>query len=326
MRVLVLGGTRFIGPYAVRRLADKGHEVLVFHRGETESDLTADVSHVHGDLADFDAYVDELRAFGPDVVVDMAALVADDGRRVRAFKGIARRGVVASSADVYRAFGRGHRTEPGPPDPVPLTEDSPIRQKVVLADSDKVGVEREAQADSDFPVTVLRLPATHGPGDPYHRLYEYLKRMDDGRPAILLEETLSRWHWVRGFVENVGRAVALASEDERAAGRIYNVADPVCYTEAEWVRRIGDSVGWEGTVEPVPESILPEHLRIPADFSQDYSVDSSRIRAELGYRETVPEAEALARTIEWERANPPSEVKPEDYDYAAEDEALARVT
>ena len=69
-----------------------------------------------------------------------------------------------------------------------------------------------------------------------------------------------------------------------------------------------------------------EHLRLPADFTQDYSVDSSRIRAELDYSETVSEEEALARTIEWERANPPADLKPEEFDYAAEDEALAKVT
>jgi nucleoside-diphosphate-sugar epimerase len=326
MRVLVLGGTGFIGPHAIRRLADRGHDVLVFHRGETESELAAAATHVHGDFADFDDHVDELASWEPEVVVDLAARTAEEGRRVRRFKGVVGRGIVASSADVYRAFGRGHRTEPGPPDPVPLTEDSPLREKVVVAGRDKVGVEREAQTDPDFPVTILRLPATHGPGDPYHRLFEYVKRMDDGRPTILLEETLARWHWVRGYVKNVGDAVALAAEDKRAAGRIYNVADPIPYTEAEWVRLIGAAVGWNGTVVPVPDSILPDHLRLPADFTQDYSVDSSRIRAELDYNETVPEEEALARTIEWERANPPADVKPEEFDYAAEDAALARVT
>jgi nucleoside-diphosphate-sugar epimerase len=35
MKVLVVGGTNFIGPYAVRRLAEAGHEVAVFHRGRT---------------------------------------------------------------------------------------------------------------------------------------------------------------------------------------------------------------------------------------------------------------------------------------------------
>jgi hypothetical protein len=41
MRVLISGGTQFIGPPAVRRLHELGHDALVFHRGETEADLPA---------------------------------------------------------------------------------------------------------------------------------------------------------------------------------------------------------------------------------------------------------------------------------------------
>jgi nucleoside-diphosphate-sugar epimerase len=40
---------------------------------------------------------------------------------------------------------------------------------------------------NEFPVTILRLPALYGPGDKRHRLFPYLKRMDDVRPAILVE-------------------------------------------------------------------------------------------------------------------------------------------
>jgi nucleoside-diphosphate-sugar epimerase len=39
MRVLVIGGTGFIGRHVTRRLIQAGHEVTVFHRGETRCDL-----------------------------------------------------------------------------------------------------------------------------------------------------------------------------------------------------------------------------------------------------------------------------------------------
>lgn len=51
-------------------------------------------------------------------------------------------------------------------------------------------------------------------------------------------------------------------------------------------------------------------------------MDSTRIRAELKYTEPVPVEEALRRTIEWERTNP--QIDPKQYDYKAEDEAMAR--
>ena len=39
MHILVIGGTNFMGPLVVRSLSEQGHEVTVFHRGQTQTDL-----------------------------------------------------------------------------------------------------------------------------------------------------------------------------------------------------------------------------------------------------------------------------------------------
>jgi len=328
MRVLVLGGTRFTGPCIVRELAAAGHDVMVFHRGEHEVELPAE--HVHGDFGEFGRHVDRLKRFGPDTVIDTLAVRAEDAARVAAFAGTIERAVVLSSADVYRAFGRIWRSEPGPPDPVPLAEDAPLRDQVLDRDYDKLGVE-SAVRKLDLPVTVLRLTGIYGPGDFQHRLWSYLKRMDDGRPAILLDETLSSWRWARVYVEDAAHATVLAATGERIAGNTYNVASETAYTEAEWIARLAVATGWRGRVVTAPSPFLPEYLRQDEfDLRQDYVVDSSRIRGELGYHEVVDEPEALRRAIEWERANPPHGDEPhplfhDPFDYAAEDEALARL-
>jgi nucleoside-diphosphate-sugar epimerase len=327
MRILILGGTKFIGPHVVRRLAASGHDVTIFHRGETETDLPPSVRHVHGDFSEFANHVDQLRALSPEVVLDMVPFREEDAQRVRAFKGVARRVVAISSGDVYRAFGRLLRTEPGPPDPIPLTEDSPLRKKLSNAglDYNKTAVERGIMGDPDLSATILRLPATHGPGDSQHRLFKYLKRMDDQRPFILLDEALAGWQWARGYVEDVALAIALAVMNEQAANRVYNVADPTALTEAEWVRQIARVHGWKGEVIALPSEQLPPGLRSDAfDLSQQYVVDTGRIRRELGYEEKVSFDEALRRTIAWERTHPPERVDPEQFDYAAEDARLTK--
>jgi nucleoside-diphosphate-sugar epimerase len=334
MRILVLGGTKFVGPHVVRQLAGRGHEITIFHRGVTETELPEGVRHIHGDFASFDTHLDELKRpdglKSPEVVLDMVPFREEDARRVKAFAGVARRVVVISSQDVYRAYGRLWRTEPGPPDPVPLTEDSPFREKLSHAglDYNKTAIEQAVMNDPDLPATIVRLPATHGPGDDKHRLFPYLKRMDDGRPAILLDEAHVAWRWSRGYVEDVAHAIALAVTDERAAGRIFNVAYSETLSEAEWVKAIARVSGWEGEVVALPagsiNAQLPQSLRREMfDFTQQYEVDSSRIRRELGYSEIVPFDEALRRTIAWERSNPPEKILREDFDYAAEDAALA---
>lgn len=327
MRVLVLGGTRFVGPHVVHQLISHGHDVTIFHRGETEIDFPPAVHHVHGNFNSFNDHVAELCATSPDVVLDMLPLRQEDSARVKAFKGVTKRVVVLGSQDVYRAFGRVWRTEPGSPDPVPLMEDSPLREELSRAglEYNKTAIEHSIMNDADLSPTILRLPATHGPGDYQHRIFRYLKRMDDGRPAILLEESHANWHWARGYVEDVAYAVMLGVTDARAAGRIYNVAYENTFTERGWVQLIGQAVGWKGQVVALPNEQLPPPLRHAFDLTQQFVVDSTRIRKELDYCEVVQFDEALRRTIEWERANPPANVDTNDFNYDAEDAVLSGI-
>jgi hypothetical protein len=66
---------------------------------------------------------------------------------------------------------------------------------------------------------------------------------------------------------------------------------------------------------------MPEAMRFQGNARQSLVGNTARIRQQIGYRERVPTAEALARTVEWERANPPP-VDPAQFNYALEDELL----
>jgi len=337
MRVLILGGTRFIGPFVVRELIGRGHDVVVFNRGRTPGVLPAGVRRIVGDRAALESFREECRSAAPEVVVDMVPLREADARAVlETFRGIAHRLVVISSQDVYRAYGRLIGTEPGEPLPVPFDEDAPLRERLYpyrreesppadeaqrrLWEYDKIPVERAALGDAAIAGTVLRLPMVYGPGDGQHRLYEHLRRMQDQRPAILLGERIAPWRWTRSYVEDVAAAIALAATDEKAAGRVYNVGDE-SLTMAEWVRTVGEAAGWHGEVRVLPEEHLPEPLRTEdMETRQPMVASSERIRRELGWRETVPRRDGLTRTIEWELRNPPPGAGP--LDYAAEDAVL----
>ncbi len=312
MRVLVLGGTGFIGSRVVTRLAGMGHEVAVFNRGRTKADLPLRVRRLIGDQAELGDHVQAFRDFAPDVVVGMRLMTEREANAFAgAFAGLACRALVIGSMDVYRAYNRLRRVEPGPPDPTPLTEDSPVREKLYpyrefvsepwAQEYDKLLVERVVMSAPGLPGTVLRLPFVYGPGDGLHRLAEYLKPMDEGLPAIVMDERRARWRAARGYVENVAEAIALAVTDPRATGRVYNVADAEAFTEREWALNIGRAAGWKGEVVTKPKGQLPADLVKEYDFSQHLFADTRRVRTELGYREPVTLAESLRRTIEWER-------------------------
>ena len=339
MQILVIGGTNFMGPLVVRSLNEQGHEVTVFHRGQTRTDLPQGVKEILGDRRSLNDKAVELQRLNSEVVLDMVPFTEQDAMEVmRIFTGITHRIVAISSQDVYRAFGRVNGKESGPIESKPLTEESPLRQNLYpyrgetlrnqddpkkwQDDYDKILVERVMMGEPNLTGTILRLPMVYGPGDYQHRLFSYLKRMDDKRPVILLDEAEAQWRWTHGYVENVADAIALAVTDDRSAGQIYNVGEPFTFTMAEWVEKIGVIAGWNGRVVTVLRGRLPEPLRWDINAEQDIVVDSSRIRRELGYQERVDVEEALRRTIAWERANPPKEVDPKDFDYVVENAFL----
>jgi nucleoside-diphosphate-sugar epimerase len=334
MRVLIIGGTHFIGPPVVRRLHEAGHDVTVFHRGQTETNLPKKVAHIHGDRMLLAQHSETFRKLQSDVVLDMAAFTQQEAlATLSAFRGITRRLVVLSSQDVYRAYGRFHGGEPGVLEHVPITEGAPLRSKLYpyrgtgrgLESYEKILVERAAMSSDMLPGTVLRLPMVYGENDYQHRLLFELKRIDDKRPAILLEERVAAWRWTRGYVENVAAAIALAVSEERAANRIYNVGEEDALTYAEWVRVVGQAAGWGGSVVVAPNDSLPAKLNLPkGNYEQHLVVETARIRQELGYKEIVSRDEALRRTIAWERETRPEGID-KLLDYATEDAVLAEL-
>ena len=226
MRILVIGGNGFIGTPLVGRLLEAGHDVGVFHRTADRSNRA--VAQIQGDRNRLPEYGAELRRFAPQVIIDMilssgeqAAQLVDLADELNA------RVVAISSMDVYRAWGVMQGTEPGGPEPMPITEDSPLRTARrayppevvetmksiftwVNTDYDKIAVE-QAVMRGRTEGTVVRLPMVYGPGDPLHRFHGVLKRIQDGRPAIILSEDLAAWRGPRGYVENVAHAIAVAS-------------------------------------------------------------------------------------------------------------------
>ena len=337
MKVLVIGGTNFIGPYVVRQLVEMGQSVTVFNRGKTQTDLPEEVKWIKGDRHYLSDYQQQFQQLAPQVVLDMIPYTAKEAQGVvDTFKDIAQRVVAISSQDVYRARDIIWQRETSIIDPTPLTEDSPLRSQLypyrglsedpLAQDYDKIPVEQVLMSATDLPATIIRLPMVYGVGDYRYRLYPYLKRMDDKRPAIVLEEKLARWQGCYGYVENVAYAIALAVNDERAKGRIYNVAELPGSTEADLVKAIARIVGWQGEIVIVPKTQMPASWQFKANLDQHWVSDSTRIRQELGYEEWVNPDQALRKTISWERKHPPEAFSEADnpklLDYTTEDAIL----
>jgi nucleoside-diphosphate-sugar epimerase len=91
MKILVLGGTGFIGPHAVRLLMAGGNEVAVFHRGQTRGRMPDGTRWIQGNYQRIAEHTAELQSFSPEVVVDMIPITEQNAHDVLAvFRGVAR--------------------------------------------------------------------------------------------------------------------------------------------------------------------------------------------------------------------------------------------
>jgi 2'-hydroxyisoflavone reductase len=176
MKLLVIGGTRFFGRAATEHAAARGHEVTVFHRGESEPDGLSAVEHLHGDRT---ASLEALAGRSWDAVLDTWAFVPREVRDLAEAAG-ARIGhyTYVSSLSVHpddMPTGATEETAVHPP-PFPDTEE------VTDVTYGPLKVASELQARASFPgrSLVIRPGYIVGPHDPTDRFTWWVRRAAAG--------------------------------------------------------------------------------------------------------------------------------------------------
>jgi nucleoside-diphosphate-sugar epimerase len=322
LRVIVLGGTRFIGRAIVEELGAAGHDLLIVHRGVLEPDGLPAAQHLHTDRAELPAHSAELAAFEPGAMIDCRALSrADAQTAIDALpKGL--RVVVISSVDVYRAFGA--LNDDRETDPVPIDEASPVRTERYpyrgkmpgMDDYDKLDVE-----DVYLPLggTSLRLPMVYGEHD-YQRREEFLlRRIRAGRQRIPFGAGM--WLACRAYVRDVARGARLALESDSSMGLALNLCEDRTFSMTMWSRMILEAAGSSAELVRVRDDVLPEDLKPTGTMTQHIACSAHRAQALLGWDTSDP-ADALRTSVQWHLANPPQDA---DLDFSADDHALGSV-
>jgi 2'-hydroxyisoflavone reductase len=188
-RILILGGTGFIGPHTVRHAVERGHRVTIFTRGRTDAEIP-DVEHLVGDREND---LEALRGRSWDVVLDNNAR---DYRWVRLSTEVLRDSVehyvFVSTISVYAGevmgyeFGNRVLREPL------LDEESPrLTPPPDFVDGAEApyGLTKSMSEDivrRAFPgrATIVRPGLIVGPGDPTDRFTYWPVRIDEGGEVL----------------------------------------------------------------------------------------------------------------------------------------------
>lgn len=304
MRVLVLGGTGFIGRRVVERLYERGDEVAVVHRGHTEPAGLIPVLHIHSHRHDLKGRADEVRAFHADAIVDSNALTGAD---VDAVIGVIPDvpSVVLSSQDVYEAItafrtGRGDIA-------VPIEEDSELRRERypyagrgytgVPDEYDKLDVEERWLPRG---AVVLRLPMVYGPHDDQERESPILRRLAAGRREIPVG--VGGLLWTRGHVDDVAGAVLAALDTRAADGLAVNIGEDRVFPIRTWFQQILDAASSSAMLTEVPDEQVPADLSISKSRTQHLLASVQKAHEVLGWRAEDPRLR-VEQSVKWHLRN-----------------------
>jgi 2'-hydroxyisoflavone reductase len=191
LRILVLGGTGFIGPHFVRAAVENGHRVAVFNRGESQADLPHQVERLVGDRnsnlkaiknRDWDAVLD-LATYGPGWVRSLGEALHG---RVRHYTFISTISVYDNSGDGGHETNENGRLLEYKSAIDPYSLDKPGDQYGQL----KVLCEREAEKQFPGKALILRPCYIAGPGDPIGALTYWGARMREGGEVLAAGDPL----------------------------------------------------------------------------------------------------------------------------------------
>jgi nucleoside-diphosphate-sugar epimerase len=306
MRLLVLGGTHFLGRHVVTAALERGHDVATFTRGVSGAPPEG-ARALHGDRNDPAALPEALDGWAPELVVDTSCQSREAAENAAAVLGDVAGYAFVSSLNAYRNW---------PPGPIGREDDEPTWD----SDDDEYGpnkaaAERILGAALGERFLTARAGLIIGPHDPLYRLGWWLDRIARGGRVVVpagLDQPIA----VVDARDLAGWLVAMA---EKGHGSAVNATGPVGMTTLGGLLELCRAVtGGDAEWVPIADADLlaagvQEWVHLPLWLAAQtaataWDVDTTRAR-ELALP-SRPLRTSLADTWAWmqhsERPEPPS--------------------
>src|SRR5579871_2660928 len=302
MRVLVIGGTLFIGKLLVKRLLTGGHEVTILHR-KAEHPFGRRVRNVKADRNDAATIRAGLAGMRFDAVYDIAydwdrgTTAAQVEATAKSIPGDLSRYIFMSSVAAY-GDGLNHAEDD------PLASDIHPNPYVRNKASSERALFRMYH-ESRFPVVTMRPPFVYGPENPFYREAFFWDRLKRDRPIIIPGDGNRLMQFV--YVNDLVEACFNALEKHTAPGRAFNVADEKPLTQVEAVTEFARAMGKQPALVRVPRELIARNggnaFADPMYFAQAYDLPPiteaiGRVKRVLNVALT-PFATGLKETFKW---------------------------
>jgi len=247
MKVLVIGGTLFIGRRLVAELVKAGHSVAILHRrskhkfSKRVENLVADrnddaaVRHAIGERR-FDVVYDNVYDW------DRGTTAAQVEATAHAMGNHIKRYIFLSSVAAYGDGLNHYESDPLAPD----NHSEPYVRNKAMSERALLRLHRR----NGFPVVTLRPPFVYGPENPFYREAFFWDRMRSGRPIIVPGDGTRLMQFIH--VKDLVQALIRAMDVDEAVGEAFNAANPKALTQVEAVREMARAAGKKPELVRVP--------------------------------------------------------------------------
>jgi len=265
MKILIIGGSRFLGPILIKKLLEKGHDVTVFNRGRTK-DSYENVNFIKGDRNNGFSISEKF-----DVVIDMCAYFAEHTQRA----------IDDLNFDffIHMSSAASYKKSQS----FPLTEESPLGPWPLWGEYNEGKVECEKiLADSGINYASIRPVYILGSGNTLDREHFIYSSIRQGIPLTLPGDGKASVHFV--FADDVANCIVLLAEKKLAGA--YNCACDDAITLNDLVLEMGKIVRKTPIIEYNPEAD-GEHFNISQfPFANETFICSNEKFSRLGIKFT----------------------------------------
>lgn len=312
MKVLIIGGTKFIGKAIWEEAKKTGHDIVFFNRGISNTDHS--IPLIKGDVENILDHSKEIQNHKFDVVVHCIAYTEKHAHDINTlFEGSDTRVIVLSSCDCYEAFQGLNRLKDL--SQLPIDENSLLSQKKYYwNDTEVKGHEKEtydknlvteillkAYEKNNLNVTVFRLPFVYGPGD-----YQFpgrhgpiIQKILRNINFILLSDREQCQIYTYGYVENIASAIIYSFDKKICNGKIYNLGDEKSISKRKWVEMYSRVSRHEINCIILPEELLRKDKSYRNAPPQNLLLDSSKFNIDTGFSNPISMEEAIKKTIQY---------------------------
>ncbi len=313
MKVLFIGGTGIISSACTKLCIEKGIELFLLNRGQTQYPIPAEAKLIQADIRNPQATQKILKNYQFDVVVDWVAYTVEHIETdLELFRDRTQQYIFISSASAY------HK----PILNLPITESTPLHNPFWQYSRNKIACEErlvKAWREQNFPITIVRPSHTYNESkSPVAGGYTAIARMRQGKKVIVHGDGTSLWvlthhsDFAVGFVGLLG--------NQRTIGEIFHITSDEVLTWNQIYDILAQKANCTAQKVYLPSTVIAQYdaewgAGLLGDKANSVIFDNTKIKRFVPeFNAKISFSQGAEEIVKWYDSNPSEQIVQPEFD------------